>query len=213
MLEVKTYTKPELTELLGSKTVDNLKKKLGRYNVEYEVTGRGEKAIFNIRKIHDPFKVFCITELGFDANTDFKALAYFYYYYFNDEEFMAMPDEVKMFRMESFGKYVSRQTIAKYTSKLVKAEMIYLDTAEFIYYFAYHDKQYLTERKIYCEAWKMYWEIKEEIDAQTAMNVVRNTYGGSPRKQAIPQINAFYLKKLNQLLELVNHVVDADNDN
>lgn len=211
MLEIRAYTKPELAALLGTKTVDNLKKKLNRYNVEYDISGRGEKAIFDIKKINEPFKVFCITELGFNANTDFKALAYFYYYYFNDDEFMAMPNEVKMFRMEGFGKYISRQTIAVYTSKLVKSEMIYIDIAEFIYYFAFHDKQFITNRKVYAEAWKYYWEIKDEVgDGSIAMNAVRHIYGGVPRKQAIPQVNAFHLDKIEMLLELVYQIIEYD---
>ena len=138
MLEVREYVKPELTEMLGTKTVQGLKGKLERYCVDYEITGKGNKAIFNINKINDPFKVYCITELGYHGGADFDKLAYFMYYYFNDEEFMAMPDEVKEKRMTANEKHVSRHTIAKYTDKLVKLGLINKNTKNYIYYFGHY---------------------------------------------------------------------------
>lgn len=211
MLEVRKYKKPELTEMLGTKSVDNLKKKLDRYSVEYDVSGRGEKAIFDIKVINDPFKVFCITELGFDANTNFKRLAYFLYCYFNDEEFMAMPNEVKANRLDRERKYISRQTIAVYTTRLEKKELIYRDTDKFIYYFALGKEQIITNKKEYCQAWKLYWEcIEEEAESWMAMNIVRRTYGGCPRKQAIPEVNAFYLEITDYLVGLAQEVIEKD---
>ena len=48
MLELKEYTKPEMSEILGTKSVTNIKNKLKRYDVDFEVSGRGEKALFTI---------------------------------------------------------------------------------------------------------------------------------------------------------------------
>ena len=211
MLEIRRYTKPELTAMLGTKSVANIKKKLERYNVEFDDFGRGEKAIFDIKAINDPLKVFCITELGFDANTDFRKLAYFTYCYFNDEEFMAMPDEVKSTRLDRDGKYASRQTIATYTRRFERNDLIYRNTDNYIYYFAYGKHQNITDKKTYCKAWKLYWDsIRDEATPSEAMWNVRYEFGGSPRKQAIPQTNAFHLIKIETLIKLSEEVIEED---
>lgn len=125
MLEVgKAYPKPEMSLIFGTKAKQGLDRKLERYGITFSVSGRGEQAVYKIQGICDPFKVFAITELGFDANTDFRKLRNFYYYFFNDEEFMAMPDEVKETRMRKEGKDISRQTIAGYTAKLVANNLV-----------------------------------------------------------------------------------------
>jgi len=203
MLEIKTYTKPELTALLGTKSVDNMKKKLNRYNVEFEICGRGEKARFTILKINEPFKVYCITELGYDANTDFNKLAYFYYYFFNDEEFMAMPDEVKENRMTANGNRVTRQTIASYTARLSKLGLINKFTKNYIYYFAYKGEQIITTEKEYKRAWREYWlDIDAGMHSWDAIWNMRITYGGVARKQPIPDVNVFYDGQIEEIMDL-----------
>lgn len=208
MLEVKTYTKPELTEMLGTKSVQGLKKKLDRYHVDYETTGRGENALFTIIRINDPFKVYCITELGYNANTDFSKLAFFYYYFFNDEEFMAMPDEVKEFRMTNNGNHVSRQTIAKHTQRLEALNLIDRDTKEYIYYFAYQHQQIFTDKETYCKAWREYWQrVDDGMYCMDAINLMRLEYGGVARKQAVPQINGIYNDQIETISTLACHYI------
>ena len=131
------YAKPEMTRIFGTKDKQGLDRKLNRYGISYEVCGRGEGAVYKIKSMTDPFKVFAITELGFDANTDFTKLRNFYYHFFEDEVFMAMPDEVKEVRMRKMGQDVSRQTIATYTRRLEANDLINRNTKNFIYYFAY----------------------------------------------------------------------------
>lgn len=211
MLEVKTYTKPELTELLGTKAVQGLKNKLNRYHVDYDVSGKGEKAIFTIKRINDPFKVYCITELGYDANTDFSKLAFFYYYFFNDEEFMAMPDEVKEFRMTNNRKHVSRQTIAKYTQKLESLNLIDRNTENYTYYFAYEHQQIFTDKPTYCKAWREYWErVDGGMYRMDAIDLMRIEYGGVARKQAIPQFNGIYNEQIETISTLATHYIMTD---
>ena len=112
MLELRKYPKAELSEMFGTQDTEGLKRKLKRYGITFETIGRGQTLTFDIKAMEDQFKVFCITELDFEANCDFTKVRNFYYYYFNDEEFMAMPDEVKEARMWAEGHPVSRQTIA-----------------------------------------------------------------------------------------------------
>ena len=152
------YAKPEMTRIFGTKDKQGLDRKLNRYGISYEVCGRGEGAVYKIKSMTDPFKVFAITELGFDANTDFTKLRNFYYHFFEDEVFMAMPDEVKEVRMRKMGQDVSRQTIATYTRRLEANDLINRNTKNFIYYFAYKQEQRMCDHAEYVQAWYEYWD-------------------------------------------------------
>ena len=143
------YSKPELTQMLGTRSKQGIDRKLDRYGVVYEVCGRGERATYTVKGMADPFKVFAITELGFDANTDFTKLRNFYYHFFEDDEFMAMPDEVKEVRMRKMGQDVSRQTIATYTRRLESNDLINRNTKNFIYYFAHKQEQRICDHAEY----------------------------------------------------------------
>lgn len=156
MLELRKYPKAELSALFGTRDTQGLKRKLERYGIVYEEAGRGNTMTFDIKEITDPFKIFCITELDFDGGTDFKKVRNFYYYFFNDEEFMAMPDEVKEARMRAEGRPVARQTIANYTYKLQSHNLIERNTQNFIYYFAFKQTQRMTDRAEYLQAWHEY---------------------------------------------------------
>ena len=195
-----TYSKPELAAMIGNGSVESMKRKLTRYNVVFRITGRGEKANFEILDIQNPFKLFCILELKCGANTDFQKLRNLYFYFFNDEEFCAMPDEVKEQRMMEKGVPVSRQTIANYIQKLVNQEWVYKDSHNYIYYFAYKNTQRIATRAEYSTAWKEYWKNKEQgMDSMEAIIYMRATYGGVARKQAVPEPNAIYLNKIAEL--------------
>lgn len=205
MLEEKKYKKEELSIMFGTKSVNGLKKKLNRYDVMFSVEGRGEKTVFDIKKIRDPFKIYCITELDFSANTDFKKLRYFYYYFFNDEEFAAMPDEVKESRMMEKGKPVSRQTIATYLRKLEQKSFIVTCSTECIYYFAHKGKQRIVDKKEYATAWREYWDLKNGgADTYYAIAKMIEKYGGVARKQPIPMKGAFHLKDLDYMMTLIH---------
>lgn len=205
MLELREYTKPEMTEMFGTKDNQGLKRKLEGYAVDFEITGRGESAIYKIKSISFAFKLFCITEFGCDGNTDFIKLRNFYYYFFNDEEFSAMPDEVKEARMRLEHKDISRQTIANYTKKLEEKNMIHKTTTEFIYYFAYKDTQRIVERSEYSQAWKEYWDNKKNYGmcSMEAIEIMRYNYGGVARKQAIPERNSLLNDKIEHMLDLI----------
>ena len=204
MLELRTYTKAELVEIFGTKDRQGLTRKLQRYGIKYKPNGRGESLTFTITETADPFKVFCIDELGYDGRTDFVKLRNFLYCFLNDDEFRAMPDEVKANRMKEAKKPMCRQTIAGYIAKLDAQNLIDHNSGEYIYYFAYKDTQRIATRQEYSEAWKQYWQDKANgADSMTAISFMRFQYGGVARKQAIPQINGIFLEKLNRLNEAV----------
>ena len=71
---------------------------------------------------------------------------------------MTMPDEVKESMLRKMDKSISRSTIATYTSRLERNNLINRYTKNFMYYFANKDQQRLCEHKEYVEAWHNYWD-------------------------------------------------------
>lgn len=211
MLELKEYTKPELSAIFGTRDTQGLKRKLERYGIEFAVAGRGENAVFTIKAIKDPFKIYCITELGFDGGTDFQKVRNFYNYFFNDEEFMAMPDEVKEHRMRKQGQDVSRQTIATYIAKLDNKGLIDRNTNKYIYYFAFKQEQRIAKREEYLQAWHEYWnDIDNGYTCPQAINKMRENYGGVARKQPQPEANGIFTEEIEYLNTLVQQSIEQE---
>ena len=208
MLELKEYSKPELSAMFDVTGMQGLQRKMERYGIVFEVNGRGENAVFTIREITDPFKVYCITELGYDGRTDFQKLLYFMYYFFNDPEFRAMPDEVKEVRIADSGHHIGRSTIAHYTAKLDSKNLIDRNTNNFIYYFAFKQTQRLVERKEYLQAWHEHWaRRKDGWDNYSSIMQMFADYGGVARKQAIPEMNGIYTEQIEYLNTLVTESI------
>ena len=212
MLEIgRVYSKPELTQMLGTRSKQGIDRKLQRYGITFEVHGRGERAVYTIKAMADPFKVFAITELGFDGGTDFIKLRNFYYHFFEDEVFMAMPDEVKENRMRKMGQDISRQTIATYTERLEANNMICRNTKNYIYYFAHKDEQRLCDHSEYVEAWHNYWsDIESGLNCYEAIFNMLAEHGGVARKQPIPEINGIYNEKIEYMLSLIQHSIESE---
>ena len=213
MLEIGCeYKKSELTQIFGSKSNQAINRKLDRYGVKFSVVGRGEQAVYKIQQMDDKFKIFAITELGFDANTDFQKLRNFYFYFFNDEEFQTLPDEMKEARMRENNRDISRQTIAKYLDRLVEHNYIaYLGGDDFVYYFAHKGKRRTVEKSEYSRAWREYWSDKESgMDYYTAIYNMIVHYGGVARKQAVPTVNAIYGKKIDEMLSYIEQSIENE---
>ena len=212
MLEIgRTYPKPELSRIFGTKDKQGLDRKLIRYGIVFDVCGRGEKATYTIKAMTDPFKVFAITELGFDGNTDFTKLRNFYYHFFEDEIFMAWPDEVKEMKMRAMGQDVSRQTIANYTSRLETNNLINRHTKNFIYYFACKQEQRITDREEYLQAWYEYWDdIASGLNSYDAIANMITDHGGVARKQPIPEVNGIYNEKIEEMLSYIQQSIENE---
>ena len=212
MLELnRSYTKPELTRILGTQSKQGIDRKLQRYGIGFEVCGRGENAAYTIKTMADPFKVYAIIALGFDANTDFTKLRNVYYHFFEDEVFMAMPDEVKEARLHKIGEGVSRQAIAGYIQKLEQRNMITRHTNNFIYYFAFRQEQRIVERAEYLDAWHEYWADRDVgFDSYTAICRMQQRYGGVARKQEVPAINGIYNEEIEYMLTLIHQSIENE---
>lgn len=212
MLEIgQTYPKPELSRIFGTKDKEGLERKMTRYGIVFSSTGWAEKRIYTIHDLTNPFKVFAITELGFDGNTDFAKLRNFYYHFFEDEIFMAWPDEVKEVKMRAMGHDVSRQTIARYTSRLEANNLINRHTKNFIYYFAHKEEQRITDREEYLQAWYEYWDdIASGLNSYDAIANMITDHGGVARKQPIPEINGIYNAKIEEMLSYIQQSIENE---
>ena len=212
MLEIgSVYSKSTLSALFGIKDKEGLERKMTRYGIVFSSTGWAEKRLYTIHNITNPFKLFAIMDLGFDANTDFTKLRNFYYHFFEDEVFMAMPDEVKEVRMREMGQDVSRQTIATYTRKLEANDLINRNTKNYIYYFAYKQEQRMCDHAEYVQAWFEYWDdIASGLASYDAIANMRTDHGGVARKQPIPEVNGIYNEKIEYMLLLIQQSIESE---
>lgn len=208
LLECKAYPAPEMWQMLGVKDNQGAQRKLSRYGVRFFVNGWGKNASFNITAIDDPFKVYCILEMGFDANCDFKKLRNYLFFLLGEDEYCWLPDEPMEKYMRSKGFYLSRQTITKYREHL--EHLNYIHGGDIIYYRVYRDDRdrqcyQQVEKEEYNKAWRVYWDMRNDgADSELAFACMYSAFGGVPRKQAKPIKNAFHLKELNYLLDLVS---------
>lgn len=204
MLQLKKYEKNELTEILGTRSKQGIQRKLRNYGITFEEEGRGENVIFDLSHIENPFKVFCITEMDFPAQTDFNKLRNFFYYFLCDENFPTLPDEVKEFCMRENGKVISRQTLANWQRRLDRIGYISKNSGNFAYYFAYKGTRRMVEKKEYSKAWHGYWEMKDNgFESGEAIARMIGEYGGVARKYEIPEFNGIYMNEIRVLTDLV----------
>lgn len=215
MIELRKYRRDELFKILNTNSKQGITRKLNRWGVSYTDRGRGANLEITITSIDNPFKIYCITELGFSANTDFHKVRNLYYAFFNDDEFMAMPDEVKENRLRDKGNPVSRQSIANYLEKLYTKDLIHKNTGEYIYYFALKQKQRFVERAEYIKAWHEYWQnIDDGLYSRDAIEIMIFHYGGVARKQEKPTINLhFHQAEIKYLCDLIQESIENEQQN
>ena len=63
MLEIRKYTKNELSAVLGTNNKQGIDRKLQRYGVEFVSYGWGQNLMYEIQEIPNRFKLYCITEI------------------------------------------------------------------------------------------------------------------------------------------------------
>ena len=87
MLELRDYSIAELRTILGTKDKQGIDRKLIGYGVEFSSAGYGDRRIYTITRIPNPFKVYAITKLGIPAQADFTKIQNLYFYFFCVEGF------------------------------------------------------------------------------------------------------------------------------
>ena len=204
MLECKTYTYAEFSALFNTRDNQGIKRRLDRWGIKYSTAGRGTGLKYTIEDISDPFVPFCILDLGFAPQTFFDKLNLFLYYFLNDKEFAGLPCEMMERRIENDGYTLSRQTIEKYLRQLDHQDLILRASGNYHYYFARLGRLIDTTKEKYSQAWREYWQDKENgCPAGEAITSMCMKYGGVAKKQAIIEFNGIYNNTLNALNDMV----------
>lgn len=209
MLEIRKYTKNELSAVLGTNTKQGIDRKLQRYGVEFVSTGWGQNLMYEIQEVPDRFKLFCITEMGISASADFTKLRNFCYYIFCDDEFAELPI-VEMERiMSEDGVPMARQSISKWIEYLERIDYISLNKTDCKYYAITKtpdNQKHYTEisKELYCKGWALYWKTRNIEGTNTAYQKMFDLIGGHPCKRPKMEHNAIYQKEIEKLIELVN---------
>jgi len=210
MLEIRKYTKNELSALLETNTKQGIDRKLQRYGIKFVSTGRGQNLMYEIQEVPDRFKLYCITEMGMSAVVNFEKFKYFCYYLFCDETFANFPIVEMEVIMSEDAVHVSRQTISNWLNRLSRIGYIHFDkTTECIYYAITktpdgkkHYKEILQE--VYCKGWNLYWSNKSKIGTNAAYTKMYDYVGGHPYKHPKIDQNIVCSEKIQKLIELVN---------
>lgn len=210
MLSTRSYTRAELIEIYGTDRLDSIKRRITNDGYKYTMAGRGKDFVLTITEQPPRFRTFCIEELGFLPQTDFKKLKRFLYRFFLDEEFMQLPcSEMERRLKEEIG--VCRQTIKKWLDKLVAANFISFSLIDFNYYKSTRGKDGLLmcetiEKSQYSKAWEIYWENRDEGYCAAACSMYCYL-GGTPHKKEVVNVNAFTLEKIKELQEILKSEV------
>lgn len=213
MLKIRTYTRQELIELFKTDRLDSIKGKIKRQGYEYTTDGRGKTFTLTITKLPLNFRNFCIEELGFAPQTDFKRLKKFLYRFFFDEEFRKLPT-TEMVRVLANDFYITDDTLNRWIDKLIKLNMICRSNVEFNYYCSVYDTfgdkvSIPIDERTYKDAWSAYYRGREFSYCEACSNMYAVS-GGTPFKVGIILENAFEAWKIDTLKEILQKEINID---
>lgn len=198
------YKISELHNIFRTSSKQALRRKLTKDGITFEVIGRGDNTVIKLISANDPFKIYAKYRLNFYPNTDFNKVCDYYYCFFNDFTFAALPDEVKERIMQENNRYISRQTISRYTHTFANTGMVHFDDTDYIYYFARKGYIRFAERTEYSDAWKEYWNMRNnDYNSLDAIYHMISKHGGVARKQPKQIVNAIYLDEIRHMCDLI----------
>lgn len=205
MLETRLYKFAEIAAYLHAGHARGVRDKLTRYNVDFIEGGgqRDQTKTYTITAIRDPFKLFCVFDLGIEPHTEFKKLRDFLFYLLTDDDFSWRPAEMmEVYLRRRFPNGASRQTITNYL-KIFEAKNLIAVNGEYVYYKVIRgtvqEHEIITEAE-YKAAWAVYWDNRNGgDDSDLAFSRMYRWLGGVPRKQQKIQQNAFYTDTLDLL--------------
>lgn len=208
MLEAKAYSIAELSAILGSTGKQAIDRKLERYGIEYTSSGRGSSLTYEITKINDPFKVYCITKLGIPAQANFEKIRNLYYYFFCDEGFADLPLIEMAEYMEAEGVPSSRQFVTKWIEYLRHLDYIGFTHTDCKYFFIEKTPSkakicHEISREEYRKAWAIYHQHKFVEGPSYAYALMYNTLGGHPYKKPIYYQNAIMFQEIQELIDII----------
>ena len=209
MLELRTYTKNEITGILDTTDRQGVKRKLDGYGVEYTIDGWGNYTL-TITAINDPFRLFCITTLGIPAQADFDKLKTLYYHLFCCPEFATQPYEVMASKLKEEGEAdpPSNKTIGKWVAYLGTIDFVAFDRDDCVYYAIQEGQDGMRNcveisKETYCAGWRIYWEYKTKEGTDLAYYRMYNYVGGHPCRRPKMKANGIYNKEIEQLIDIL----------
>ncbi len=211
MLEKRIYSRQELIEIYKTDRLDAIKKKIKRDGYSYIDNGRGKSYTMQITALPDgdkEFSKYCVEELGFKPQTDFKKLKAFIYNYLYNDEFMTLQYNEMQEQLKLQGVEISLPTISGYNEHLIDIGWTYIETFyENIYYVfdtSSNHNRYI-EKEEYKEMYKKYWQtvIANDYDFTDAEINIKEKYGGKPKKRPKPMLNGFYSSQYKAVKEIL----------
>lgn len=217
MLEAKSYLLSDLKAYLHTSNKQNTDNKLNRYGIKYALpsaTARSRNPIYEITEIGNPFKLYCVFDLGIPPQTDFTKFRDFLFYLFGDPDFSWRPAEMMEAYLNETNHYISRQTISTYIKRLERLGYV-AKAGDMVYYRVYREylddysddyiqKHDIVSREEYSAAWGIYWHYRRmDADSIYAFRIMYRRFGGVPRKQERVEQNALYANELDYLNTLV----------
>lgn len=118
MIKIGTFSYLELKEILGANNKQAVDRRLKGYGVSFTSSGRGDKRVYEITEIENPFKLYCITELGISAQSNFDKIRNLFYYFFCVDGFTKLSHVEMEKTMRTEGSQMSRQFISKWIKYL-----------------------------------------------------------------------------------------------
>lgn len=209
MLELRTYTKDELAAIIETNDNQGIRRKLQRNQIEFTTSGFGRTLKFEIKAIHDPFKIYALWDLKVNPHADFMKIRNLFYFFFCYEGFRDLPLIQMADMLEENNCPVSRPTITKWINHLESIDYVTSLKSDCLYYRIYKDKDRkvpveITKEK-YCEAWKIYFKVKSECnDSGEAYFEMYHFLHGHPYKKPKVYNNVFYQKDIEFMIELLN---------
>ena len=91
MLDLREYSRQELIDLYHTERLDSIKGKIQRQGYKFTTSGRGKTFTLTVTERPLRFRNFCIEQLHFAPQTDFKRLKKFLYQFMFNEEFRRLP--------------------------------------------------------------------------------------------------------------------------
>ena len=208
MIKVGNYSLVELKSILGVSDKQGIDRKLTRYGVEFTSTGWGNSREYHIINIPDPFRVYCVFDLGIPAQADFPKIRNLYYYFFCVEGFTDLPLIEMAKVMEDEGVPASRQFVSKWIEYLRHLDFINFTSTECDYYAISKDEEgnrvcKTISRTDYRNAWSIYFERRDVEGCGTAYARMYNTIGGHPYKKPIYNENALKFAEIQELIDII----------
>lgn len=208
MIKIGSCSYLELKEKLSVNNKQAVDRKLERYGVSFTSSGRGDQRVYEITEIENPFKLYCITELGIAAQANFDKIRNLYYYFFCVDGFTDLPPVEMENTMRAEGSQMSRQFISKWIKYLRQLDYITFSNFDCNYYAISKDKTgnricKQISHEAYKKAWAIYFDNRDNKGCHLAYVLMYQAIGGHPYKKPIYYENAIMNEEIRQLIDMI----------